>query len=190
MQHSQARLTNSSSVLDQLAIRRHRVRVGSSFHDKLEAEKARRTLQLLFKAARLLNEEAIRRIRARTGKPFRVAHTSVLPHIDLAGTRLTELAKRLGVTKQAAGQIVDELAGFGLLERVADPADARAKLVRFSKKGQAAMLDGLAVLGELEGELRDVVGASKLATVHDALAAIVADAEEKEKAATTSETDD
>ena len=78
----------------------------------------------------------------RTGQPVRIAHTTVLPHIDLEGTRLTELARRLGVSKQAAGQIVDELEEFGMLERIADPQDARAKLVRFSKKGQAAMLDG------------------------------------------------
>ena len=115
--------------------------VSKAYREKLEAEKAKRTVQLLFKAARLLNERAIERVRLRTGQPVRVAHTAVLPHIDLEGTRLTELARRLGVSKQAAGQIVDELEGFGMLERVADPADARAKLVRFSKKGQAAMLD-------------------------------------------------
>lgn len=151
--------------------------VSKAYRDKLEAEKARRTVQLLFKAARLLNERAIERIRLRTDEPVRVTHTTVLPHIDLEGTRLTELARRLGVTKQAAGQLVDELEEMGFLERVADPKDARAKLVRYSKKGQAAMLEGLQVLGEIEAEMRDVVGEAKMRTIHEALAAVIASIE-------------
>ena len=151
--------------------------VSKAYRDKLEAEKARRTVQLLFKAARLLNERAIERIRLRTDQPVRVTHTTVLPHIDLEGTRLTELARRLGVTKQAAGQLVDELEEMGFLERVADPKDARAKLVRYSKKGQAAMLEGLQVLGEIEAEMRDVVGEAKMRAMHEALAAVIASIE-------------
>jgi DNA-binding MarR family transcriptional regulator len=158
-------------VIDWLSV------VSKAYRDKLEAEKAKRTVQLLFKAARLLNERAIERIRLRTDEPVRVTHTSVLPHVDLEGTRLTDLARRLGVTKQAAGQLVDELEEMGFLERAPDPKDARAKLVRFSKKGQAAMLDGLQVLGEIEAEMRDVVGEGKMRAMHDALAAVIASIE-------------
>ena len=141
--------------------------------DKLDAEKAQTTVQLLFKAARLLNERAISRVRERTKKPVRVAHTTLLPHVDLEGTRLTDLATRLGVTKQAAAQLVDELVEMGLLERAPDPGDARAKLVRFTKRGKAAIFDGLAVLKELEAEIESVVGAPKLRTLHEVLTAIV-----------------
>ncbi|MBX3189418.1 MAG: MarR family transcriptional regulator [Labilithrix sp.] len=154
--------------------------VAMSFRETLEAEKAKRTLQLLFKAARLLNERAIARVRARTGKPVRVAHAALLPHVDLEGTRLTELARRLGVSKQAAGQLVDELEGYGMLERVTDPHDARAKLVRFSKRGRAGLLEGLAVLRELEDEARAVVGDAKMRAMHDALATIIASVEAPE----------
>lgn len=145
-----------------------------AFRRRLEAEKSRRTVQLLFKAARILNERAIGRVRERTGKPVRLAHTTLLPHVDLAGTRLTTLAERLGVTKQAAGQLVDELVALGMLERVPDPNDARAKLVRFSKRGEQALFDGLDVLRELEDEIRTWVGETRMAALHAALAAIVA----------------
>jgi DNA-binding MarR family transcriptional regulator len=154
--------------------------VGSpAFRDKLDAEKKKRTVQLLFKAARLLNDRAIARTRERMGKPVRAVHTSLLPHIDLEGTRLTDIAKRVGITKQAAGQLVDELEAMGLLERIVDPRDARAKLVRFSRRGQAAMLEGLGVLGELEAEMREVVGDAKMRAMHDALAMILASIEQK-----------
>lgn len=152
--------------------------MSKAYRDKLEAEKAKRTVQLLFKAARLLNERAIERVRLRTDQPVRVAHTTVLPHVDLEGTRLTEIARRLGVTKQAAGQVVDELEEMGFLERIADPKDARAKLIRFSKKGQAAMLEGLQVLGEIEAEVRDVIGEGKMRVLHESLAAVIASIEE------------
>jgi len=145
-----------------------------AFRATLEAEKARSTLQLLFKAARLLNEDAIARVRDRTGQPVRVAHTALLPHVDLEGTRLTELARRVGVSKQAVGQLVDELEEMGQLERVPDPDDSRAKLVRFSKRGRKGLLDGLAVLGELEAELVAAVGKPRVAELHDTLAEIVA----------------
>ena len=146
----------------------------TSFRERLEAEKSARTLQLLFKAARLANERAIATIRARTGKPVRVAHTALLPHVDLEGTRLTELARRLGVSKQAAGQLVDELVEMGFLERAPDPADARAKLVRFSRRGRRGLVEGLGVLAELEDELRAATGEARMRALHDALAAVVA----------------
>ncbi len=148
--------------------------VSDAYRDKLEKEKAQRTVQLLFKAARLLNERAIARVQERTDPRIRVAHTALFPHVDLEGTRLTEIARRLGTTKQAAGQLVDELEELGVLERVADPADARAKLVRFSKKGRRGLLEGLEVLRGIEEEMRAVVGDAKMRAMHEALAAIIA----------------
>ncbi|MBX3232259.1 MAG: MarR family transcriptional regulator [Labilithrix sp.] len=144
-----------------------------TFETKLEEEKARSTVQLLFKAARLLNERAIATLRERTKQPIRTAHTAVLPHIDLEGTRLTDLAAKLGVTKQAAGQLVDELVALGQLERIPDPADARAKLIRFSKRGRAGLLEGLATLQALEADLTTLIGAPAMKTLHDALAKII-----------------
>jgi len=140
---------------------------------RLEAQKAQATIQLLFKAARLLNERAVDRARARGDVPLRTIHTTVLPHVGFEGTRLTDLAASLGVTKQAAGQLVDELVSFGHLERIPDPKDARAKLIRYGKKGKAGILEGLAILKELEGELVDIVGAPAMKTMHEALAKIV-----------------
>jgi DNA-binding MarR family transcriptional regulator len=141
--------------------------------EKLEAEKAQSTVQLLFKAARLLNERAIAETQRRTKLPVRIAHTTLLPHIDLEGTRLTEIASRLGVTKQAAGQLVDELVELGMLERAPDPTDARAKLVRFSRRGRQAIFDGLGVLKEIEHDLVHLLGDANVRTLHEVLAAIV-----------------
>src|SRR3712207_4543485 len=127
--------------------------VSDEYRRQLEAAKRASLGQLLLKGARLLDEQALARVRARTGRDVRPSHTALLPHVDLEGTRLTTLAARLGVTKQAAGQAVAELQQMGMLETVADPTDGRAKLVRFSARGRRGLLEGIAVLRELEAEL-------------------------------------
>jgi DNA-binding MarR family transcriptional regulator len=92
----------------------------------------------------------------------RLAHTTLLPHIDLDGTRATEIARRAGITKQAVGQLVDDLARLGMLERAPDPDDGRAQLVRFTDEGIAQLLAGLDVLEVIEVELGAELGAALL----------------------------
>lgn len=134
----------------------------AGYRRALDEQKRATTLEGLFRLARLLNEIAIERTRARTGTTtLRAAHTALLPHIDLEGTRLTTLAARLGITKQAVGQLLDDLEAAGVVERVPDPEDGRAKLVRFSRKGRAGLLEGLALLRELEAELVERLGSKR-----------------------------
>ena len=118
------------------------------------------TLEMLFRSARLVNELALSRVREITGKDLRASHTTLFPHIDLAGTRLTELARRLGSSKQATAQLVDELCHAGVLERLPDPKDGRARLICFAGGGQA-LKEGLQVLENLEMELREKVGGDR-----------------------------
>ena len=61
---------------------------------------------------------------------------SVLAHIDLGGTRATELARRSGRPKQLIGRAVDELEELGYVERRPEPGDRRAKLVVPTERGR------------------------------------------------------
>lgn len=141
---------------------------------KFEEAKRRSFLQVLFKAARLANEDAIARIRERMGhSELRLAHTAIFPHVPHDGIRLTDLAELLGVTKQATQQLVDELEEMGLLERVRDPSDGRAKLIRWSDSGRDGMSRGVAFLVELESRYRDLVGDDRLESAHQVLSEIV-----------------
>ena len=134
----------------------------------------RSTFELLFRAARLVNERAIARIQRAGASNLRLAHTGLFPHITDAGIRQTELADKLGVTKQAIGPLVDDLERDGVVERIPDPADARAKLVRWTAKGRRALREGLGVLAQLEAELAEEVGPRKLAALADTLEALIA----------------
>ena len=129
--------------------------------------------QVLLRAARLFNEAAIARVNASGGPPLREAHTRLLPHLGRTGIRATELARRVGVSKQAVGVLVDEMVGWGVVERLRDPADGRALLVRLTPAGQAATLRGLGVLDTLAAELEEELGEKALRKLHKRLGQLV-----------------
>lgn len=141
-----------------------------SYERRLEREKAASLGQVLMRTARLFNERAIRRFREHPEyRGIGLRHTVVFPHLDLEGTRITTLAQRMDMTKQGAGQLVTELEEAGLVERVPDATDGRAKLVRFTERGRAALLDGIAELRAFEEELAAVVGRAELTRLRHGL---------------------
>jgi DNA-binding MarR family transcriptional regulator len=142
--------------------------------EALEKVKQASVGQLLLKGARLLDERALARVNREGPKiSLRPAHTSLFPHIDRGGTRLTELARRLGVTKQAVGQLVSDLEALEVVERADDPIDGRAKLVRFTRRGLEALHHGLSILHGIERELERRLGKARMRELHDALAEVV-----------------
>ena len=150
--------------------------VSSAERRRFEVARDATTLQRLFKASRLVNERALARAASGTGAPtapLRPAHTALLPHLDFEGIRLTDLAARVGVTKQAVGQLVDDLVALGMVERIEDPTDKRAKRIRFSRRGYAALMRGLGVLGDLEKALRSALGARRMRDLHETLGLVI-----------------
>src|SRR5919199_2989010 len=90
---------------------------------------------------------AVRKLHARLaelGHPHvREGYGCVFGFIDLEhGSRLTELAERSGITKQAVGEAVAELEQLGYVERVPDPSDGRAKIIRLTPRGLDGCLTG------------------------------------------------
>ena len=86
------------------------------------------------------------------------ARGGVLPHLDRAGTRQATLVQRMGLTKQAVQQLVDELERDGIVERRPDPSDRRGKIVAFTRRGLAVLADANRVKRAVEAELRGRLG--------------------------------
>ena len=139
---------------------------------RFESEKRANTLQVLLKCARLANERAISRVNELAGAAvFRQALANLLPHISLDGTRMTELADRVGVSKQAVSKLVAEFVDHGLLELAPDPSDGRAKLVRFTPRGVEAIRHGLSVLASVEDDIATRIGKKRMRELRDGLVA-------------------
>ena len=116
---------------------------------------------LLFLPYRHLEQRILDAVVA-AGYPVTLAQARVFQRVDADGSRLTDLAAAAQVTKQTAGFLVDQLVAGGYVERVPDPTDARARLVRITAHGYAAIAVARAVQDEIEGKWRDHLGAAEL----------------------------
>jgi len=79
-------------------------------------------------------------------------------HVPLAGARLTELAHMAGMSKQAMGDLVDQAEAWGLVTRIPDPADARARRIVFTATGMAWLEAFRAAVTQAEAEFHAAVG--------------------------------
>ena len=92
------------------------------------------------------------------------AHVHITRHVALEGSRLTDLAERANMTKQAMGDLVTQCEAWGLVVRAPDPRDARARLVKFTETGLAWLRAFEDAVRQAEAEFRAEVGA-EVATV-------------------------
>jgi DNA-binding MarR family transcriptional regulator len=130
--------------------------------------------RLLIKAHRTLYALTAAKLKALGyDAEFSNVHGALLSNLDLEGTRMTVLAERLSVTKQSVSQLVSELEASGYVERLPDPTDRRAALVRFTPIGWRFCQDTNAVRLEVEDEFRTILGADGLDALRDALERLV-----------------
>jgi DNA-binding MarR family transcriptional regulator len=92
------------------------------------------------------------------------AHVHITRHLALEGSRLTALAERAGMSKQAMGDLVDQCEAWGLVTREPDLRDARARIVRFTASGLAWLQAFRDAVAQAEAEFRAEVG-NEVATV-------------------------
>jgi DNA-binding MarR family transcriptional regulator len=93
----------------------------------------------LFAVFRDLVDEVHGELAARGHPDVRPSHGFALQAVGAEGVTAVELARRLGVSKQAAGKTVDGLVGLGYAERAGDPTDARRKIVRLTAEGREVL---------------------------------------------------
>jgi DNA-binding MarR family transcriptional regulator len=94
----------------------------------------------------------------------RGSHIRVLSLIPTDGARMTDLAARVDMTKQALGEFVAYLAQRGYLTVDPDPADGRARLVRRTARGEELKRLAERSIGSLEARWQRQVGTRRYAT--------------------------
>ncbi len=78
------------------------------------------------------------------------------------GLRLTELAERTHTTKQAMRYTVNQLEVAGYVERVPDPTDGRAKIIRLTGRGLKVRRLADEIINDLEGECARRLGEQRM----------------------------
>lgn len=106
---------------------------------------------------------------AAAGFPMTLAKSRLVGVVPEGGVHLTALADRVGVTKQSCGQMVTELEAEGYLERVPDPDDGRAKLIRWGPEARASMPAAYAAMRDVDAHLVDVLGPEDAARLRSLL---------------------
>ena len=128
---------------------------------------------LLLRANRAVEHVMLRRLE-KVGIPgLRMGHLTLLRVLPPDGSaRVSELADAAGVTRQAIGQIVAELAQLGVVEVRVDAADRRARSVGYTDYGRRGYETAMRAFGAIEGDLAAALGERRLSTLKSALRAV------------------
>ena len=129
--------------------------------------------RLLLNAQRNYSLQALTKLRQRGYEGLSLAHTNLIAQLDVDGTRMTTLAERVGVTKQAIGSVVSELEAKGFVRRKTDEQDRRAVTITFTEDGWTFLQDAHQVKREIEAEYAATLGEEGLQALRQLLSKLV-----------------
>lgn len=127
---------------------------------------------LLFAGFRTIIDRLHAELAERGHPDARPAHGFAMQAIG-AGATATEVARRLGVSKQAAGKTVDRLVALGYAERAGDAADARRKIVRLTGRGREVLALSAESFDRLRAEWSATLGEERVRAMEDDLRMVV-----------------
>ena len=104
---------------------------------------------------------------------YRPSFAALFQWLGPEGNRSTELAQRAGVTKQSIAELVDKMERRGYVERVPDPTDRRAKLVRRSERGWRVNQTARRVVEQVQQEWQGKMGEEDFAQLQEQLRRLV-----------------
>lgn len=116
------------------------------------------------------------------GELRRRGHTSLtpslialLPHLEQSGSRVSDVAERAGITKQAVSKLVQELVRLGYVARAPDRDDGRAQVVTFTPTGDTLLADIRRTIRIIERAYAGAIGDGGLVQLHALLDRVLGD---------------
>ena len=100
------------------------------------------------------------------------SHGAVMRHLDGSGASISELSLRAGITKQTIGKIVRQLEGLGYLSVVTSSEDRRARIVRFSLRGERLVSASSRIVDDIRKHYRQRLGERMFIRLNQLLDAI------------------
>jgi DNA-binding MarR family transcriptional regulator len=120
----------------------------------------------------LVNRTIAERLHEAGFTEIRPAHSKVFENLG-GGRHVSELAEWAQVTKQSMAELVEYLEKYEFVERVPDPADRRAKIVRLTPRGHEAVAAAQSILEEIYADWSRLLGPKRFANLQRMLYEIV-----------------
>lgn len=130
--------------------------------------------RLLLRSSRVETSTTVERLQRLGYTDVTTSDTNLLANLDTAGTTISALARRAGVTRQAASQQVAALERAGYVQRTASPDDGRAFIVIQTGRGRALLNDALDIVDDLEAGYQQLLGEPALEALKEALSKLLA----------------
>ena len=111
----------------------------------------------------------LKRLHERGFTDLDAAHLNVFQYPGPQGARPSELAARLGISKQALNYLLGELERLGYIERLPDPDDLRSKRVALTPRGTSAISVIREAVGEMETTWAKQLGPKRFAQLRKLL---------------------
>lgn len=89
---------------------------------------------------------------------FAEARSEVLAHVPAEGLPQAALAPRMGMSKQAVQQFIDQLVADGVVTREANPIDKRLKTIRLTELGLRARQEADRIRQSIDADIRVAIG--------------------------------
>lgn len=126
--------------------------------------------RLLLEARRALAADLDADLADRGFPDLRPSHAALFLTIDRrSGSRLTDLAEQVRLTKQGMMALVDDLESRGYVRRVPDPSDSRAKLVRLTARGRRATAECRRAIASVEQRTKRLLGDRRFELLREVL---------------------
>lgn len=124
---------------------------------------------LLFIAHRAIEARLMEAAREAGLTDFTVAQSRLMARMGPSGSRISDLAERALIAKQTASALVDRLEKAGYVERVPDPSDGRARVVRFTPQAVTFMPIAQATEEAVYAEWAAHLGPRRMAELRETL---------------------
>lgn len=124
---------------------------------------------LLIIPTQVIGRRVVEAVAAHGFQDYRPTYQPVFQWCRPEGSRVGELAERAGITKQSMGEIIDTLEERGYVERVSDPTDGRAVLVRRTERGWEVNRVARQVVEQIQREWAQVLGPEQFTSLLEGL---------------------
>ena len=141
---------------------------------ELRAWRDQTLYRLLLRASRAETTATLQRIHEIGYRDVSLTDTNLLANLDTDGTIISALARRAGVTRQAASQQVGALERLGYVERRPSDTDGRAAVIHQTDHGRKLLDDALDIVAALEASYAAHLGDARLGDLKELLRALLA----------------